>query len=236
MSRLGILQPGKLGDILICLPIAKHYSEMGYEVIWPIFTDFVPMMKESIDYVTFTPVTNDVYRCINEARYTLREYFSVKPEKIFDIAATFPGSRVTEEYVALGDGFGEEKFDQFKYRKCNVPFDKKWNLQFKRDEEKEKEIYNLYVNRPNYDIVSVKHSRGELNVKFESKNQIIHTNDKHNIFHWVKILEGAQNIALVDSAMSNFVEQLNLPNKKILLRKPGHPGPTFRNNWIIKEV
>ena len=43
-------------------------------------------------------------------------------------------------------------------------------------------------------------------------------------------------LALVDSAMANFVEQLNVENKKILLLKPGHPRPTFRNDWKIKEV
>jgi len=50
------------------------------------------------------------------------------------------------------------------------------------------------------------------------------------------VLENASSIALVDSAMANFVEQLNIENKKILLLKPGHPGPTFRNDWKIKEV
>jgi hypothetical protein len=49
-------------------------------------------------------------------------------------------------------------------------------------------------------------------------------------------LENASSIALVDSAMANFVEQLNIENKKILLLKPGHPRPTFRNDWKIKEV
>ena len=69
-----------------------------------------------------------------------------------------------------------------------------------------------------------------------SKNQIIALNEKHNIFHWVKVLENAQTIALVDSAPANLVEQLNISCKKIVLRKPGHPIPTFRNKWIIKEV
>ena len=35
---------------------------------------------------------------------------------------------------------------------------------------------------------------------------IIFINENHSIFHWRKILENADNIVLVDSAMANFVE------------------------------
>ena len=112
----------------------------------------------------------------------------------------------------------------------------KWKLQYNRNLEKENEVYNLYVKEERYDVVSTKHSRGNLDVTFDSKNQIIALNEKHNIFHWVKVLENAQTIALVDSAPANLVEQLNISCKKIVLRKPGHPIPTFRNKWIIKEV
>jgi len=34
--------------------------------------------------------------------------------------------------------------------------------------------------------------------------------------------------------MANFVEQLNLPNNKILVQKPGQPTPTIKNEWRIK--
>ena len=33
IRRLGIIQMGKVGDILILLPIAEHYNKMGYEII-----------------------------------------------------------------------------------------------------------------------------------------------------------------------------------------------------------
>ncbi len=232
MKTVGILQPGKLGDIIICLPIAKYWKEKGYKVVWPIFENFVPMFQKAIDYVTFIPVTNDVYQCVPQARALLEAYNILE---ILDLAATFPGSKCTDEYVKLGDGFGPEKFDAFKYRLAQVPFDLKWKLEYKRDFEKERELYATYVGSIlDYDIIGVKHSRGVVNVKFESKNKLIEVKDFHSIFDWRIILEEAQCIALVDSAMANFVEQLNLPNKKIIIRKPGHPTPTFKNNWIEK--
>ena len=111
MKRIGILQPGRLGDIIICLPIAKHYFDLGYKVIWPIFDILYPMCQPAIDYVTFLPVTNNVYECVKHSKVLLEEN---KVDYIFDIAATFPNSSCTEEYVILGDGLKELKFDKFK--------------------------------------------------------------------------------------------------------------------------
>jgi hypothetical protein len=233
MNTIGIIQPGKLGDIIICLPIAKYYADQGKHVIWPIFNNLISMLKEVIDYVTFIPVSNNVYECVEQAKRVLYNY---NVTDIFDIAATFPGSTSTIEYVKLGDGLGDIKFDLFKYNKCNVPFDNKWNLIYNRNIEKENQIINDLVKHPKYDIVSTKHSRGEISIIFESKYQIIHVNENYNIFHWRKIIEQANCIALVDSSLANFVEQCNIDTKKILIQKPGHPTPTFKNNWTIKSI
>lgn len=227
MKTITIIQPGRLGDLIICLPIAKHYKDLGYRVIWPVNNIYKDMMQHVVDYVEFKPVTNDVYRCILEAySYVIDDYV--------DVAATFPGSKCTEEYVKLGDGFGPEKFDEFKYRKANVPFDKKWQLSYVRDIEKENDLYNLYVKQDKYIVIGLNHSKGRVNFDIQTDKQVIELNEKHNIFDWRKILENARYLVLVDSAMANLVEQLNIQSDKILIRKPGQPTPTFRNKWTYK--
>jgi len=231
MKTIGILQPGRLGDLIICLPIANYYNSKGYYVHWPIFKQFVEMFKEAAPHINFIPVTDNVWNCVSESINALNE---VKVKKIIDIAATFPGSKCTDEYVKLGDGFGNEKFDEFKYRLAKVPFENKWELIYNRNFVKEQEIYNQYVKQDKFDLVGLKHSRGEVNVQILSKNQVIHINENHSIFYWRKLLEEAENIVLVDSAMANLVEQLNLSNKKIIIRKPGQPIPTIKNKWEIK--
>jgi hypothetical protein len=40
-----ILQPGKLGDILITIPIAKNYYLQGYEIRWPVFDNFISLLN-----------------------------------------------------------------------------------------------------------------------------------------------------------------------------------------------
>lgn len=230
MKSVGLIQPGKLGDIIICLPIAHYYFNKGYKIIWPIFFNFKSMFEEVIDYVNFIPITNNVYNCIDESSKLLKDY---NVDQVFDVAATFPGSTSTEEYVKLGDGFGKEKFDEFKYRKCNVPFENKWNLTYKRNVLEEKNLFNKLVKNKKFDVVCTKHSRGQVPVKFETKNELIEITDNYNIFYWRKILEEAQKLALVDSALSNLVEQLNIKTNKILITKPGHPMPVYKNNWTI---
>lgn len=233
MKTIGILQPGRLGDIIICLPIAKHYFDIGYKVIWPVFSNFIGMLNEVIPYVTFIPVASDVYKCVPQALAFLQE---LSVDHIFDVAATFPGSSCTNEYVTLGDGMAHLKFDEFKYNKCHVPFEKKWNLEFNRISKNEDQIIKDLVSQENYDVVSTKHSRGTVPIQFESKNQIIYVNENYNIFSWYKILLGAKTIVLVDSAMANFVEQTNLSNKKMLLQNPVGRPPIFKNNWIYMSV
>jgi ADP-heptose:LPS heptosyltransferase len=36
-NSLGIIQPGKLGDIIIVLPAAKYLHDKGYKVYWPVY-------------------------------------------------------------------------------------------------------------------------------------------------------------------------------------------------------
>jgi hypothetical protein len=230
MKKIGIIQPGRLGDIIICLPIAKYYSDKGYRVIWPIFYNLVNDLTEVVDYVTFIPITNNVYDCVKEAK----KHFSLyKNIQTFDIAATFPESSSTQEYVELGDGLGEMTFDKFKYKLCNVPFEEKWNLYFNRNLEEEDKIFKEHINVPEYNIIGTTCSAGKINVQFESKYPNIEINENYNIFSWYKALRNAKNIILVDSAMANLVEQCNLSNKKTLITRPNGRLPHFKNNWKI---
>jgi hypothetical protein len=231
MKKIGIVQPGRLGDLIILLPAVKYLHDSGYEIVWPIFNEYVDMFTEVIDYATFIPVDSNVYTCINNT-YTLLKQNNVSHIK--DVAATFPGSVCTDEYVRCGDGLGEEKFDQFKYRLLDVPFEEKWNLTINRNYKKETEIFNKYVKSIPYVVSSLNHSKGRINVTLDPCGRdIVEINTKHSLFYWIQILEKAEMIALVDSSMFNLVEQLNLPNKKILFQKPDNRLPTIRNKWRI---
>ena len=92
----------------------------------------------------------------------------------------------------------------------------------------------MYIKEERYAVIGLNHSQGRARVQIESDKQIVEINEYHNIFDWLKILENADQLVLVESAMSNLVEQINLPNKKWLLRKEGHPMPVYKNKWTIQ--
>jgi len=227
MKTIGIIQPGRLGDIILCLPIAKYYSDKGYKIIWPIFSQYINMFEEMVDYVEFIPVSANIYTCVSEAKHK-----TINCNKLLDIAATFPGSTCTERYVGLGDGLGEIKADHFKYIESEVPIECKWNLSIKRNSVAEDNLYNQYVLQPDYAVSCLTSSQGKLDIKLDPMGrQLIEMNENHSIFHWLKILENAKVLILVNSSVSNLVEMLNFTNKKILLPRPDGRLPTLKNKW-----
>jgi len=229
--KTGIIQPGRLGDLIILLPAAKYLSTLGHQVYWPIFEKYVWMFEEVVDYVKFIPIYDNTYTAVKQSYNELNKISGIR---IIDVAATFPESTSTDEYVKCGDGL-IEKFDAFKYRKLNVPLNEKWNLTINRNYKREDELYNILVTNEKYALINLKHSKGSANPILESSDgQIIHTTEDYNIFHWIKLIEKATTIVMVDSSMANLVEQLNIKTKKFLISKGDNRLPTLRNNWIIK--
>ena len=50
MKKLLIIQPGKLGDIILMMPIAKYYYDLGYTIDYPVFSNFYKFFN-NINYV-----------------------------------------------------------------------------------------------------------------------------------------------------------------------------------------
>jgi len=50
---LHLVQPGKIGDIVICLPIAKTYFDNGYEIKWYVNNQYAKLF-DYVDYVNPT--------------------------------------------------------------------------------------------------------------------------------------------------------------------------------------
>ena len=58
-KTLGIIQSRGLGDLVIALPIAGHYHDQGYDIIWPILDQFVPSMEAAAPWVKWVPLPYD---------------------------------------------------------------------------------------------------------------------------------------------------------------------------------
>jgi hypothetical protein len=225
MKKLGIIQVGKIGDIIILLPIANFYKQKGYEIIWPVDKNIINNFLNYIDYVNFIPCEFDC----EDARNICK---NLKCEEILDLSVGLPNHN-QENYNKL---FSQNKisFDEFKYQLANVPFDEKWNLKINRNFDLEKKLYNKLVKNKYY----LHHLEGSV----ARSNRTLKSPDDHDnifikpitnsIFEWLTIIENSSHIVCLDSCISNMIEQLNIKNQKtFIFRSPKVETPVLKNNW-----
>jgi hypothetical protein len=232
-KKLGIIQSRGLGDFVIALPIAGHYHKEGWEIYWPILEEFVPSMTKAAPWVKWIPLPYDA-----PGRY----FWDIPMERLKNF-------RVDETlclYQHLtGHPFKDEKyfqatkFDQYKYLKAEVPFKEKWNLApyITRDADKEQALYDLVVQNPEYVVVHLEGS--DHKASFDASIipegwQIIEIKPLagYTVFDWLKVLEGAQSLVMVDSVYANLIDQLGIGDDRYFIQR-SHVGltPVQGGHW-----
>jgi hypothetical protein len=231
MKKLGIVLPGNIGDIIISLPIAKYYHDKGYEIHWPIYNIIIENFKNHITYVNFYPLNIQNFNPIEESFKILKE----KKCEILDISFTSPGSWGNENSKRFLDQ-DELRFDEFRYKLANVPFDEKWNLSFDRILNREELLFNKLVKKE-FCLIHLQGSdvRKDIKIANEKDHQIIEIKPETNsIFDWLKIIENAKALVMIDSCFANLIEQFNIKTKKFFIkRSQPKTTPTLRNDWIL---
>ena len=217
--KIGLIQPGKIGDIIICLPIAQYYRDLGNEVVWPIDHRIISNFfhyADSWNKIHFIPCEFDV----NDAK---KVCISNKCDKMLDVSFNIPGSlRInTENYIKQE----EYSFDQYKYFLAEVPFDNKWNFKIKRNPEREfllsEKIVDL-ASHKEYGVFQLESSDCRIELKNDvSYKKVIINNLTDSLFDWIGILENASHHFLIESCFSNLIDQLgmNIGDHNLILKK-----------------
>jgi len=204
-EKLKIIQPGRIGDILIVLPIAKYYYERGYEIVWPVFDEYLPLFNY-VDYVSAVGIG------IFDGAY--RRAIELMPgcEKL-DLGIGFPGHRENQTWKSTG-----LSFDEWKYKKADLPLELKYTLSINRNKENEKNLILLLEENYQLKKYSVVHDSGissgrrqyNFNLPADEKYIKIRPIKGFTVFDWLSILEGADKIYCVDSCIANLVNQLGI--------------------------
>ena len=236
MKKLGIIQPGKIGDIIICLPIAKWYFDRGWSVIWPIHVDLIKNFIGYVDYVQFIPLNN--FDCIAAHQIC----FQNDCNRVIDLAFTIPGANSynSDWYLNHNDTLS---FDEMKYAIAEVPFEEKWNLSIKRHKASEDSLYYAKMIKGSYPLESewghiIRQTSSSDTVKdyawpFDKDITINISNDTGSVFDWLKLLETAKGHVLIESCFSNLLDQLQIKvPKQILLLKHGYYGATLQDGHL----
>lgn len=203
-KEIKILQPAKIGDIIICLPIAKCFYDMGYTIYWPISAPYLNLM-DYVDYVVPVGVRQGDDICSHDAKAILPQMQVL--DLLINFSAGNPENQRRWENSKLS-------FDEWKYHVSQVPFSEKYNLKIKRNEEKEdklKNVLNIHKYKDDYVVVHANGSKGRYNFNIAHENIVeIFPCSGYTVFDWVGIIEGAKEVYCVDSCISHVVNQLGL--------------------------
>jgi hypothetical protein len=238
MRKLGIIQPGKIGDIIICLPIAKWYYDRGYEVIWPVNRDIIDNFYQEgrhnyVPYVKFFPIEFDCH-------IARRLCTSYDCNTVIDLSFTIPGAHVGNTYFYLNQF--DYTFDELKYHIANVPTYEKWNLHVQRNMEKEKQLVDLLCNysEDDYDgFILVQESSSDQKREVDVCNPRLHrVNIKPvsgSVFDWISTIEKASKICVIESSISNMIDQLKIDVPDMtLMMKHGYYGPKLQHGDLLR--
>jgi len=224
-KRLGIIQSRGLGDIVIALPIARHYYDQGWEILWPIVQEFIPNFERHVPWIKWIPVQADHGPFFYDIPMERLKNF--KCDEFLPLYQHLTNHKFSEEKY-----FQFTKFDQYKYIRAGVPFLDKWRLAdcITRDMPAEEALYNRLVTNPNYAVVHLEGS--DHTAQFDTSMipsdwQTIYIQEglTPSIFNWCTIIDKAQSIIMVDSCMSNLTDQLGLGDDHYFIQR-SHIGLT----------
>ena len=235
-KTVGFIQSRGLGDLFIALPIALHYREQGYDrILWPICEEFMSTMTACAPWVEWIGIKTDpaghfFYRTAEanlvhrgcEEIICLYQFLSNMPE------------------LSDPDLFPILKFDQYKYAVAGVPFKSKQRLRecIQRDPAAEASVYEQVVKQSKYIVVHSEGSDRSLTLDWsdaESQGyQVVHIREgvTDNVVNWLKVIEGAESLYLLDSSVSNLVDGLDIHRDKWFIRRSKMDlTPVLLSDW-----
>jgi len=197
MRSIGIIQPGRIGDIIICLPIAYDFIDKGYEVYWPVPSVYYAMVQPAFPGLTWLPMENDLMMATRTAR-TLTEHC----DDILNLAFGFFGEECFTRHT-------NKRFDEYKYELAGLPIETKWNGLRWADDFWPK-IGTPPENAPYYAIHDVGSDGGARTVEAykalgdDLGMKISPVTD--NAFDWREVIKNADGVIMLDSCFANLVD------------------------------
>lgn len=235
----GIIQSRGIGDILIALPIARHYFEQGDAIVWPICEEFMPVFKDHAPWVNWVAIPTDP-----EGRYFLETPLSIFREWGVDVNEALYLYQYLSSNPELTDPemFNILKFDQYKYQMAGVPFVKKWRLGacISRNSGRELALKDRLDLPKRYAVAHLNGSSARVDLAIvkqfiDPAVEIIDvdTVKTDSIFDWLSVIEGAEVFVGIDSCYANMVDQLGIDRALLywIRRSAWDLTPVLGSSW-----
>lgn len=228
MKKIGIICPGRIGDIIMCLPIAKSYVDAGVKVVWPICREFYPNVENYISWVDWVVIDKGLNEAIVFAK-NIMPMFGI--DERLDLAFYYPGSeKETDEWLA-----SDLSLDRFRYSKAEVAFEKKYTLS---------ECLDWSCCEPiQWDLgaTNLVHSQSsDVTLKVNLPQSMFIKPITKSVFDWVPVMENARKFVFIESCFSNLAEMLRIvpSDGRVLILKSNYylknnlGLPIYSMDWI----
>jgi hypothetical protein len=235
----GIIQSRGIGDILLALPIARHYFEQGDAIVWPICEEFLPVFRDHAPWVNWVGVATDP-----QGRYFLETPLAVFREWGVDADEALYLYQYLSSNPELTDAemFNILKFDQYKYQMAGVPFVKKWRLGacISRNSGRELALKDRLDLPKRYCVAHLNGSSARVDVAIvrqfiDPAVEIIDvdTVKTESIFDWLGVIEEAEIFVGIDSCYANMVDQLGIDRPELywIRRSAWDLTPVLGSAW-----
>ena len=237
MKRVLIHQPGKYGDYINMLPIAKKLIDLNYEVCLPHCSNTKELVKYVDGLKSFEIGLLDSSKSFEFSKQNDYIFVNCQTSPEYDYLCTTKGGKLFIEelkYYVVEDKlkFGLKYDDKFKF---------KWN----RNLEKENQLINL-LNldiKSDYNITHLIGENGRIGIipdEFKNhKNIHIDNINGYTLLDWYPIILKAKNVFAIQSSAQCFIDLIknDIPHKNLfLINDTSNPDrllvPAY--NWDFK--
>ncbi len=249
-KNMTIIQPGRLGDIILTLPIAYHYYLQGLNIIWPVCSEYIDTFR-NVDFLSNMFIYNigSIKHQGSILKKHAKTHISGYGHSI-DLAIGFGDVELDRKWKETG-----LSFDIWKYYIVKLEHQYKYTLSefIVRNSDREMELAEKKKINCKDDYIVI-HEDGSHGRHFDFSRTIgynhigskiikIDKEENYNIFDWLKILEGAKAIYCVDSCITNLVDQYGIMPTKGRFFHPWREyytplqlsllTPKIKEDWVI---
>lgn len=244
----GIIQSRGLGDIIIALPIARHFYDQGQKIVWPVCEEFIPAVQDYAPWVNWVSIKTDP-----QGAFFLQTPLSVFAEwgltEQEDLLYLYQYLNIVPE-LTDPEFFNILKFDQYKYQVAGVPFVKKWELgrSITRSNDRElalqERLAKSFDLRKPYVVVHLTGSsakvdeaivRNFIDPAVQIINIDLYLDKASSPFDWIGVIERADAFVGLDSVFANMVDQLAItaPDLYWIRRSAWDLTPVLGQAWTF---
>lgn len=200
-----------LGDILFIIPICYNFIDKGYNVILPVNKEFMNI-SENFDMIKI------IDKNTLKIDYENNSIIETNNDVIIPL-------RFANNLLNNGD---PRTCMSDKYKFVNLPLNLWKNLKWKRNINKENELYYNILNLKDYSEYTLVNNLYSMNFKInininDNSNNLINMRiiDGYNLLDWYKVIQNAKYIHTVGTAINYIMEVIPMKSKELhLYRRP----------------